>query len=602
MRNYTPEQYIEAGFLEGRGAAEALCGPEFVAKKMTEKYGQHQLVIESPGVYEGSNSVIVESPLTVPDLDEVNAYHASLAAQSVKVAPVPVKVQKTSAPVDDAEGPGYLDYGSGALSKLFERLENLNEDFFLIGEFSVEGFPGIAKHVKSHPLGNHKLMTTARAYNLARQLKTEGINHVVIVYGIVKDEHVMTLLSFVPGLTIHHYQDEEKNSTITKRNVASNGEVLPDDVNLLAEALYEQGGIPTIPVEAMYGKAADLARTLETPLGFAYPAVLTAACGAGIEASGTIRPTLYTSLLGSVGSGKSVTKDRVLELFLPNKGFDDQPGDVRDPRNMPDTAASDQGLYRMLADTAGQPRLITQDEGRNMLNKASIDGSSLAPVLCQLFNMNYAGGADKMKQYSICVKLSMLLCVKIQNPSEFPEVFGFASAHGLYDRSLFGVHHADDYKFTPWKKPEFTFEPTTPSVSPDVFERVNDWGDKTDRRLRELVLRVAYVSCAINGDDHLTDEAITAALAFIEWQKRLRVFYQTAKGSNEHQDCTETILGAFRDAPGKCGKWKKFAVSGNWYRKFPRVLTSVRKMLEAEGVLVYDASTKKYFLNERITP
>src|SRR4051812_26470255 len=106
----------------------------------------------------------------------------------------------------------------------------------------------------------------------------------------------------------------------------------------------------------------------------------------------------------------------------------------------------------------------------------------------------------------------MLLFVKIDNPAEYSEVFGFASSHGLYDRSLFGVHPADDFKFMPWNKPEFVFEPSTPTVSPDVFDQVNAWGDKTDRRLRELVLRVAYVSCAINGDDHLTEESITAAL------------------------------------------------------------------------------------------
>jgi hypothetical protein len=505
----------------------------------------------------------------------------------------------TAPPV--AEGPGYLDYASGAFPKLLDRLEHLEEDFFLIGEMQLEeAFPKIAKRVKVFP--RFKLTSNTAVYKLVRELRATGINHVVVCYGDVKDEHITMLFQSVPGLTFHHLHPEEKGSTITKRNIASNGDALPDDVNLLADASYEQGGIPEIPIDAMYGKAAELGRHLETPLGFAYPAVLTAACGAGTEASGTIRPTLYTALLGSVGSGKSVTKDRALELFLPNKGFDGADnGDVRDPRNMPDTAASDQGLYRMLKEAKGQPRFITQDEGRNMLNKAGIDGSSLAPVLCQLFNMNYAGGADKKSEYSICVKLSMLLCVKIQTPSECPEVFGFASAHGLYDRSLFGVHHADDYKFIPWNKPKFVFTPTTPSVSPDVFERVNAWGDKTDRRLRELVLRVAYVSCAINGDDHVTDESITAALAFMEWQKRLRVFYQAAKGANEHQDCVETILSAFRDAPGKCGKWKNLAVSGNWYRKFPRTLQSVRKMLEAEGVLVLDASTKKHFLNEQVT-
>jgi hypothetical protein len=194
----------------------------------------------------------------------------------------------------------------------------------------------------------------------------------------------------------------------------------------------------------------------------------------------------------------------------------------------------------------------------------------------------------------------MVLNIKIDNPAEFSEVFGFASAHGLYDRSLYGVHPADDYKFLPWVKPEFIFNPTTPSVSPDVFDRVHGWGEKADRRLRELALRIAYVSCAINGDDHITDESLTAALVFVGWQKRLRIFHQTAKGANEHQDCVETILDAFRRAPGKCGKWRDMTRAGHWHRKFARVLPSVQKMLEAQGILVKDASTKKHFLNEQV--
>ena len=376
---------------------------------------------------------------------------------------------------------------------------------------------------------------------------------------------------------------------------------MPDGVNLLAEALYDQGGISEIPVEAFYGEAGAIAQQLETPLGFAYPAVLTAACGAGIEAGGAIRPTLYTSLLGPVGSGKSVTQQRVIELFVPDRGFDGSDGDIRDSRNMQDTAASDQGLYRMLADAKGQSRFINQDEGRGMLLKAGIEGSSLAPVLCQLFNLNYAGGADKKSQYSICVKLSILLCIKVTHPAEFSEVFGFSTAHGLYDRSLFGAHPADDYKYLPWNKPKFVFKPTTPSVSPDVFDRVNRWGEKKDRRLRELALRVAYVSCAINGDDHVTDESITAAFAFMEWQKRLRIFYQTGKGANEHQNCVETVLEAFRSTPGLCGNLREMSVAGHWYRRFPRTLSSVLKLLAMQGVLVKDPDTKKSFLNEQVT-
>lgn len=523
-----------------------------------------------------------------------------------------------------AEGPGILDYGSDAAGELLERMERLassGEYVFIVGDglFLNEAFPALAKKVKTHKDVNFTLKSKSSAYDLSRILNGAGIAHVVLTWDAAKDEYAVQLLGLVPGLTVHTLSNDKKG--ITKRNIASNGEELPSGVNLLADSLYLDGGIPEIPSEALYGKAADMARLLETPLGFAYPAVLAAACGTGIEARGSIRPTLYVSLLGPIHSGKSVTQQRAIELFLPNiskvtqraaelyptAGFDGdkipapQPTDqeeTTDPRNLQDTAASDQGLYRILTEAKGQSRLMSQDEGRNLLTKASIEGSSLAPVLCQLFNMNYAGGADKKSRYSINVKLSMLLCVKIDNPAEFPVVFGFSSAHGLYDRNLYGVHPADDFKFKPWQRPDFRLSTTTPSVSPDVFDRVNGWGDKKDRRLGELALRVAYVTCAINGDDHVTDDSLTAALSLMEWQKRLRIFYQTAKGANEHQDCVETILEAFRRAPGKCGNWRDMTQRGNWHRKFPRVFSSMKKMLESQGILCFDTTTKKHFLNE----
>lgn len=87
----------------------------------------------------------------------------------------------------------------------------------------------------------------------------------------------------------------------------------------------------------------------------------------------------------------------------------------------------------------------------------------------------------------------------------------------------------------------------------------------------------------------------------MEWQKRLRIFYQTAKGANENQYCVETVLAAFRRTPGKCGKWRDLAIAGHWHRKFPRTLLSVRKMVEAQGILMLlDASTKKHSLNEQV--
>lgn len=399
-----------------------------------------------------------------------------------------------------------------------------------------------------------------------------------------------------PELTVYAVQEwldspePLPEEAMQKTYFGEDGKELPTGVDLDAEPLKEEGGIPAIPMDAMYGKAYELARSLETSFGLAYPAVLASACGFGIPANSTIRPTLYVGLLGDVGDGKSVTRDRAIELFFG-------PEDARDARWIYKVPASDQGLYKIL-DAEGKTRLIDQDEMRNLLLKGAIENSSLVSVLCQLFNMNFAGGADKKTSYSINVKLSLLGCLKIANPAEFPSVFGFATAHGLYDRCIFGVQPDGDFRYKPWTRPDFDFKPSTPSVSADVFEEVNAWGDKKDKRLRELILRVAYVTAAINGDDYVSSKALFAARRFIEWQKQLRIFYQPAKGANEHQECVEAIEDAFGKAPGMCGNWRQMSIDGHWYRRFPRVLPSVKKLLESQGVLVYHKTTKKHYLAE----
>lgn len=406
-----------------------------------------------------------------------------------------------------------------------------------------------------------------------------------------------------PDVTIYFYcvcDPTGEGRDLVKTYIGPDGEALPEGVDLSAEPAEDEGGIPTIPIEAMYGRSHELAEGLETSLGLAYPAIMAAACGYGIQASGAVRPTLYVNLLGDVGEGKSVTRERVMDLFFPELPTmtDDSPRE-RDARCIYKVPASDQGLYRILADAKGQPRLLDQDEMRNLLLKAGIENSSLVSVLCQLYNSNAAGGADKKSDYSINVKLSILGCLKIANPAEFPSVFGFATAHGLYDRCIFGVEPDGDFRWRPWTPPSFNFKPSTPSVSPDVYEEVNAWGDKKDRRLRELITRVAYITAAINGDEYVSSKALTAAIRFIEWQKKLRIFYQPAKGANEHSECVEAIEDAFRRSPGKCGNWREMSRNGNWHRRFPRVLTGVKKMMVAEGVLVYDKGSKKHFLNEK---
>jgi hypothetical protein len=119
--------------------------------------------------------------------------------------------------------------------------------------------------------------------------------------------------------------------------------------------------IPSIPEDAMYGRAARDAKWLKTPLGYAYPAVLAAACGYGIKPSNSIRTNLYVALIGDVGTGKSVTSDRVAkEMYGDGLGT---PEWVEES-----TLSSDRGLFKAFFSSAdedaGKARLLLQDEFR----------------------------------------------------------------------------------------------------------------------------------------------------------------------------------------------------------------------------------------------
>ncbi len=78
--DYTPEQYRDAGFPEGRTAAEATWGPGYVARKMEAKYSQPHHV-PAPFVQPEPLVDVIENPITVPYLDEVAAGHAAWMSQ-----------------------------------------------------------------------------------------------------------------------------------------------------------------------------------------------------------------------------------------------------------------------------------------------------------------------------------------------------------------------------------------------------------------------------------------------------------------------------------------------------------------------------------------
>ena len=413
------------------------------------------------------------------------------------------------------------------------------------------------------------------------------LNHVVIHEG--DDKFLDQFLKACPKVHVWevmcHYPDDKPGLRPRPSALELEGyDLTPRNEN--------EYGVPRIPPEAMYGRAATLAKSIQTPLGYAYPAILACIAGCGVTPSHSIRSNLYVANLGPVHSGKSVTSKRAPKLF-----------DMA-PRIIDKNLSSDRGLLAAFPLSEEiLPYLLNQDEFRSLLLKGQILNSTLFSVLCTLFDHDYAGTADKAGTSECYVTLSILGNLAIKKPAEFSSLFSFETAGGLYDRFIFGVPDPEPYEYTDLLMEQEDFNPTMPKVPGTVFEKVNAWGRGNDGRgrLKEIALRVAYLTAAANRDESISDECLNAAIKFMEWQEKIREGYQPAKGSTDSENCIATILDAFEKEPKRVWKWRDLCRKENLNRRFPRCLHSVKTLLTKgdDAEIGYDPETKTYYLKQQ---
>jgi hypothetical protein len=127
------------------------------------------------------------------------------------------------------------------------------------------------------------------------------------------------------------------------------GELTEEDIINIAnakaaeEAKRDEGAaIPekelVMPESCMAGYLGDMARKLQAPLGYAYPAVLAVYAGRWGMATKSVRSNLFVDLVGSIHSGKTRTAKRALQVII-GSGAD---------RFHDHMASSDVGLVEML--------------------------------------------------------------------------------------------------------------------------------------------------------------------------------------------------------------------------------------------------------------
>jgi|SRR5579872_1745305 len=213
-------------------------------------------------------------------------------------------------------------------------------------------------------------------------------------------------------------------------------------------------GLKRMPESCMYGWMGDFCRKLNCPLDAAYPTVLAIGAGYGVPFTTTVRTNLYTTLIGSKGTGKSVTIKRILTAWSP-------PAEIQVIKKYP---GSEIGLIQLLGgkkhkdmdqqDFVAKPYLLVQDEMRATLGKVNIQNSALPYMFNQLFYQNDYGTASKQGHYECAAKLSMVGGLTCEDADEFASVYGVETTTGMYDRQIFGVCPEEwDFNHEGWVPP-----------------------------------------------------------------------------------------------------------------------------------------------------
>jgi hypothetical protein len=348
----------------------------------------------------------------------------------------------------------------------------------------------------------------------------------------------------------------------------------------VASAPARLPGLSEMPEDCMYGWLGDKTRELGVHLGFGYPAMLAMAAARVQAFPQYVRPTIYVCLIGRVHCGKSQAMERAKEAFRW----------TNDEQIIEESPYSDRGLAKQLAGTSAwqalgpsawktpEVRLFLWDEMNVVMKKMCVQGSTLSSVLCTLWSSDRAGGADKKSSDKVFSRLNIIGGIPVDSEQQFTEIFGNATAAGLYDRFVYGLSPEWNYAI-PDIKPEARI-PVVVQIPKHIYDMAHAWRDmdsEIDRkRLCEIALRIMVITAGINYDSTVTHECAQAALNFMTWQEAIRDKFKPSLAEPDKESrCTEAIRNAIMNwgaaHPDEEGfaQWRKqrtYYQKGNWYR------------------------------------
>jgi len=317
--------------------------------------------------------------------------------------------------------------------------------------------------------------------------------------------------------------------------------------------------IPDLSEDCLDGWLGEVCATKmgDFPRAWAWPSLL-AAASVGAQHTNSIRSNLYVALVGAAGSGRS----SVIEVANWLMGLG---GNV-----ISDYIGSAEGLSQQLP-KEGQAVLWSIDELAQMLDKAKIDGASFVRVLCTAFYRDsQALVIARGKKHAFDCKLSIIGGIVDE---EFEDAFSAITAHGFYDRFIFGYGPTGfRYKWHPRQEygeslVEIPMHCTgrkavrVESVNGDVWEFKNEWLKNHEgmNREAEIALRCALIAASWDGRRELRADDLAPSFSYAEVQGRVRMLLKPNMGKNQSGEVSQKILDYL----------KRVAPNGEWIRARP---------------------------------
>jgi len=388
---------------------------------------------------------------------------------------------------------------------------------------------------------------------------------------------------------------------------------------------------PTLefPEECLYGKAGEMARAMNTPLGLAYPALVTAfsALPRLDEMLGT-RLNLYCGLIAQpeMGKNESIKRSLVFAGLVKDMDFKRSP------------IGGDAQLTHLLGDKPGRkksdPRdpgpkrlLLVNNELTDVLKKTGIDNSTLGSRLCDLWDENdYTKPVDR-QTVSVDCRLSWVggIPADEKKAERFTELFGVETNHGLYPRFIFG-YYGGEWTFVRCKMPEpLTNEndaadafanangglAVVSSIDPEAQKLLDGWmPDIVGKgRLKYNVMKWAILTAAINGEHRVTVACAKKAIKMFEWQVAIRKKFQPGEADDRNREAQmadrlikavkayggDTYRTKINPADGKPIRvykfvsWKRIAHDRKWATQIdPSIILRVIQNLDRMDIIKHE--------------